>query len=91
MSGSGLLRHTLLDAAGQSRGRNRRPGSPGRNAQELTVKDAHLWDTASPYLYTLRSELIKSGEATDTVDTTVGIRSIALDREQGLPAERQAR
>lgn len=84
VAGGGLLRHALLDAAGKAVASVEAEASAGKNVQEFMISNAHLWSTETPYLYTLRSELMKGGRATDVVDTPVGIRSIALDTERGF-------
>lgn len=47
---------------------------PVGKSYEIYVLKARLWDIESPVLYTLRTELIKSGEVIDRVDTRVGFR-----------------
>lgn len=84
VEGQGLLRHTLLDAAGCAVATAEGEASEGRNVHELIVAGARLWDVDSPYLYTLKSDLIAGGESVDTVETPVGIRSIALDEGRGF-------
>lgn len=82
--GGALLRHTLLDASGTVVAKSEAAAADGRNMQKLTIENPKLWDTVSPTLYTLRSELIAGGGVADTVETTVGIRSIALDHDKGF-------
>ncbi len=84
ISGSALLRHTLLDDAGRAVAHAEREAATGKTALELAVKNARLWSVDSPYLYTLRTELLRTGKAADAVDTSVGIRSIGLDSEKGF-------
>ncbi|MBT1172642.1 Ig-like domain-containing protein [Bifidobacterium sp. MA2] len=50
----------------------------------LTVADPHLWSTADPYRYTLRTEVLVDGEVVDSVDTRFGLRWITLDPKSGL-------
>ena len=82
VSGAGTLRHTLLDG-GIPVATCQAAVEAGTGVQQLTVKSPNLWDVDRPRLYTLRSELLAGG-AVDTVETTLGIRSIALDRERGF-------
>jgi len=44
----------------------------------LTVPDARPWDTESPSLYTLRTELLRGGTVLDSVDTVFGFREVAF-------------
>lgn len=83
VAGAGLLRHTLLDADGRAVASSESEAD-GKNTQELTVSPARLWDVDDPYLYTLRSELLVGGKPVDAVETAIGIRSIALDRDRGF-------
>lgn len=41
---------------------------------ELPAAEVRLWDTQSPTLYLLRTELIHSGEILDRIDTRIGFR-----------------
>ncbi len=84
VAGAGLLRHTLLDDSGHAVAASESNATGGKNLQELTVTPARLWDTDDPYLYTLKTELIVDGTVADSVNTTVGIRAIALDCSQGF-------
>ena len=52
----------------------------GRTARlTLPLSEKHLWEPGAPRLYDLRVELIKSGEATDAVDSYFGLRSVSFD------------
>ncbi len=82
--GEGLLRHTLLDAHGVVIALHESPAVSGVNVRDVSIADVRLWEPEDPYLYTLRSELVAGGLAADAVETAVGIRSIALDRDRGL-------
>ena len=51
---------------------------------ELTVEAPQLWCCENPYLYSLHADIKVKDELTDTLDvTTVGIRSITFDAENG--------
>ena len=52
--------------------------------QQLQIADAKLWDTESPYLYTLRSQLLASGREIDCVESTLGVRTIEYDVDRGF-------
>lgn len=41
----------------------------------LKLKSPTLWSTEKPYLYTLRTTLVRGDEKLDSEDTTIGIRS----------------
>lgn len=84
IKGNGLVRHTLLDDERCAAASVECRAAPGSNEAELVVPDVRLWSVETPYLYTLKSELIADGAVADAVETKVGIRSIALDREKGL-------
>ena len=51
---------------------------------ELSLPDAHLWDTEDPYLYTLRATVTENGMEKDTDETTFGVRVFEIDAENGL-------
>ena len=84
------LRHTVLDADGKV------VASVSVAAKPLEAKaDAEsvlsfplvrptLWDLDSPYLYTLRTEVVSEGVTVDTYDTPFGVRSIRFDADQGF-------
>lgn len=82
--GDGLLRQTILDAQGRIAASTESSAESGKVVQELTFSDARLWQPDDPYLYTLRSDLVSGGSVSDTIETAIGIRSIALDRERGF-------
>ncbi len=83
LCGAGLLRHSLLDASGAAVAVCEAQAE-GLNVQELAVAQPRLWGVDAPNLYTLRSELLVDGVVVDSVDTVVGIRTIALDKTQGF-------
>lgn len=51
---------------------------------ELTVKSPSLWSPDNPYLYTLKTEVIKAGQVTDTKLTPFGIRFFSFDPDKGF-------
>ncbi|MCH9277108.1 Ig-like domain-containing protein [Bifidobacterium amazonense] len=62
-----------------------------RYGQTVAVPDPHLWSTADPYRYTLRTIVIDAanadgtdGMALDMMDTQIGLRWITLDPASGL-------
>lgn len=44
----------------------------------------HLWDVDDPYLYTVKTEIIKDGEVTDTEINNIGIRKCFFNAEYGF-------
>lgn len=51
---------------------------------ELRLRDAQLWDTDSPYLYTLRTDIYEDGSLVDSYDTRFGVRTTAWDADKGF-------
>jgi len=79
-----VLRSTVLDAAGDAVAQAETAARTPTLQQTLLVRDARLWSLDAPYLYTLRSEVLVDGAVVDTEETPFGIRSIAVDAEQGF-------
>jgi beta-galactosidase len=52
--------------------------------QSVVIQEPLLWSIDSPELYTLKSTLVKGGEAVDTYETVFGIRTIVFDAERGF-------
>ncbi|WP_158276217.1 Ig-like domain-containing protein [Bifidobacterium callitrichidarum] len=50
----------------------------------LSVTEPHLWSTADPYQYTLRTTVLVDGKAVDATETRFGLRWITLDPARGL-------
>ncbi|KAB7744242.1 beta-glucuronidase [Nostocoides sp. F2B08] len=46
---------------------------------ELVVEDVTLWQPGAAYLYDLRVEVTVGDEVVDSVDQTVGVRTVAVD------------
>lgn len=51
---------------------------------KIKLGNAHLWSPDSPYQYTLRTVIIKNGEAVDEYCTKFGCRSFYVDPDKGL-------
>ena len=53
---------------------------------ELTfdAEGLRVWDTESPFLYTMRAEIRENGSTIDIDDTRFGIRTLSVDAENGL-------
>lgn len=81
---------TLYDAAGNVAASARTPvslaaGGFARISQTLNVPNASLWNTVTPYLYTLVSSLVDGGNAVfDGYNTSVGIRRAIFDASTGF-------
>lgn len=58
--------------------------APNRYERVLAVVAPHLWSTADPYQYMLRTTVLVNGEPVDSVDTRFGMRWITLDPQHGL-------
>ena len=84
------LRHTVLDAGGKPVGgvstasRSILAKEDALSSADILLVDARLWTLSSPYLYTLRTEVLLEGETVDTYDTPFGVRSIAFDADRGF-------
>ena len=65
------ITHTLLDATGKPVASG--PSSSG--SARLVVKSPTLWETGSPFLYTLRTTLVRGDVELDREETSIGIRS----------------
>lgn len=84
------LRHTLLDKEGKEVKQCEQTGSPlqpkttGTTSAELTIDNPKLWNTDTPYLYKVRTEVFQDGKQVDTYTTTIGIRDIKFDANRGF-------
>ena len=58
--------HEILDAQGRVVGSNK-------------VESPHLWTAETPYLYTLRTKLIKKGKTLQTFEHKFGFRELTID------------
>jgi len=59
--------------------------SSGETSEKLILENVHLWQGRSdPYLYTAVAEIIRGGEAIDSVSTRFGCRSFEIDPENGF-------
>lgn len=52
--------------------------------QRGTVANPRLWSPEEPYLYTLKTELVRSGEVLDAEENLVGIRTFRFDADEGF-------
>lgn len=74
------VRNTVYDEAGKIVAQQEN-GSP---EQQLKVKNPRLWSPSSPYVYTVKSEVIVDNKTVDEVTTTTGFRSYRFDAKTGF-------
>ncbi|NLE45582.1 MAG: glycoside hydrolase family 2 protein [Chloroflexi bacterium] len=79
-----VLRTTVLDPAGSPMAWVETPLRTLCVQQTLLLKKARLWSVEEPNLYTLLSEVLVNGGVADTERTPFGIRSIAIDPQNGF-------
>lgn len=79
---------TVLDASGRRVASGSVAVGLGAQAQTATsdirVDKPHLWSTGTPYLYTLRTDLVVGRHVVDSVRTSFGIRWVAVDPQGGF-------
>ena len=51
---------------------------------DLSIKNPNLWSVESPYLYTLKTELLVGKKVVDIVETKFGVRDIEWIAESGM-------
>jgi beta-galactosidase len=69
--------------------------APGEEAttvmQTLTLADPHLWQgRKDPYLYTVTVRVLSDGQSVDEVTQPLGLRTVAITKEQGFLLNGQA-
>ncbi|HYH04219.1 MAG TPA: glycoside hydrolase family 2 TIM barrel-domain containing protein, partial [Bacillota bacterium] len=85
-----VLATTLLDAAGHKVAFATTPATtiPAQGettySQNLTLRQPRLWSTVDPYQYTARTQVIVGNAVTDTFRTTFGVRTFAMDANNGF-------
>ncbi len=50
----------------------------------FTIRDPKLWHPDHPYLYTLKTEVLREGKVADSVSIRFGIRTLAYDDKLGF-------
>ena len=70
--------NTLYDGNGKVVGK-----SKGLNSTML-VRTPVLWSIENPYVYTVKTEVMKDGKVEDTYETNTGFRSFKFDPETGF-------
>lgn len=83
------VKATLYDASGKqvaSRKVAIKDGEPGESKVnvDLKVKNPQRWDLDTPYLYTLKTELLAGGEKIDAAESRVGLRTLTFDADKGF-------
>ncbi len=74
------VRNTILDDKGNAVATS----TSSRATDKLKVRRPHLWSIEDPYVYTVRTELMKGKEVIDTYITTTGFRSFRFDAQKGF-------
>ncbi|MBO4826414.1 MAG: DUF4982 domain-containing protein [Prevotella sp.] len=74
--------NTLLDAEGNVVKKEK--GISNGVWCTMRVYDPKLWSVESPYVYTVRTEVMKGNKVIDTYETTTGFRSFRFDPETGF-------
>ena len=85
----GVLRSILLDGANDEVARmdtafSLAAGQRLDLEQRVHLAAPRLWSVETPYLYTLRTEVLDGVRAADAVTTPFGIRTIAYDKDRGF-------
>lgn len=82
------LRNSVLDAEGRRVATSTAvvlaANGVSSHKMRLRVKKPHLWDVDSPYLYTVRTEIVKDGRVVDTYLTQTGVRTFRFDAKTGF-------
>ena len=84
-----MVESTVLDAQGQAvavaSGTGIVPARGGETIRYVAVvADPLLWDPDHPHLYTVRTRLLRGGEARDEDVTRIGFRTVEISPEEGL-------
>lgn len=84
----GILRHTVTDADGTEVLVHEQDIVLSRETavdkQVMTIIDPELWDTETPYLYEITSELYMDGELMDTLSQHLGFRTVEFNPDTGF-------
>ena len=82
--GGERLRHTLYNADGEPVAGQTEVMHGSSLRMTIPVEDPVLWDTDNPYLYTMRSDILRDGQVIDSRETPVGLRFIEVDAAHGF-------
>lgn len=88
-SGKLEVKTSLFDAEGKEVAKASRKIADGKvgTAKEtltLRVNKPNRWDLDTPYLYTLKTELLADGKLIDVAETNVGLRTLEFDPNKGF-------
>lgn len=87
-SSEGIVRHIITDADGNEVTTHKNAvsisGTAATDKQVMTVIDPVLWDTETPYLYKITSELYVDGTLMDTLTQNLGFRTVRFDPNEGF-------
>ena len=88
-SGKLEVKTSLFDAEGKEVAKASRKiadGKVGMAKETLTlrVNKPNRWDLDTPYLYTLKTELLADGKLIDAAETNVGLRTLEFDPNKGF-------
>ncbi len=81
------LRHTVLDADGRNVGKVEKAFSVDTVADfslKLKVKNVNLWSPETPYIYTIKTEILQNNKVVDQYKTTTGARTFSFDANTGF-------
>ena len=76
--GNADVQNTLLDAGGRIVGKSK--GLQSR----INIGNPHLWSVENPYIYTVKTEVLKGKKVVDTYETTTGFRDFKFAPETGF-------
>lgn len=74
---------SILDCSGKELARQDSPAGLEQE-QVLLLNRPVLWSPDRPYLYTLRTQVIKDKKVVDEVNTAFGVREIAFHKDNGF-------
>lgn len=77
------VKSSLIDDSGKTVAHATKKVSDG-GSLTMEVPDAKLWSLDSPYLHTLRTDLMKDGNVIDSSEIPVGIRTLGFDPNSGF-------
>ncbi len=87
-NGEAVLKHTISDMDGNAvkvfESRVTLGSETVTDSQEIALQDVHLWDVDDPYLYNLKTELIKDGETVYEISQRVGFKTVQFDANKGF-------
>jgi len=78
------IKTEILNNEGRTVASASRKNAGADNVLRLKVKKPNRWSLESPYLYTLRTELILNGKKIDGSDTKIGIRTLEFTPDYGF-------